>query len=201
MTESGGTPRVRKVGIWIATALVVGNMVGSGVFLLPASLAPFGGISILGWLFTSAGALTVALLMSRLARLMPKVGGPYAYTRGGLGDLPGFLVAWGYWISIWSGNAAISVAFVGYLAVFFPTLAEVPAMGAGAALTAIWLLTGLNVWGVREAGIVQFWTTVLKATDRPECLGSKGSRDRPVLDHRAEAPTLAGDWEPGAPLS
>lgn len=162
MNESEGGPGARKLGIWIATALVVGNMVGSGVFLLPASLASFGGISIVGWLFTSAGALAVALLMSRLARMMPKVGGPYAYTRGGLGDLPAFLVAWGYWISIWSGNAAISVAFVGYLAVFFPALAQIPALGAGVALTAIWLLTGLNAWGVREAGILQIWTTVLK---------------------------------------
>ncbi len=162
MNESKGGPGARKLGIWIATALVVGNMVGSGVFLLPASLASFGGISILGWLFTSAGALAVALLMSRLARMMPKVGGPYAYTRSGLGDLPAFLVAWGYWISIWSGNAAISVAFVGYLAVFFPALAQIPALGAGVALTAIWLLTGLNAWGVREAGILQIWTTVLK---------------------------------------
>ena len=162
MNESKGGPGARKLGIWIATALVVGNMVGSGVFLLPASLASFGGISILGWLFTSAGALAVALLMSRLARMMPKVGGPYAYTRSGLGDLPAFLVAWGYWISIWSGNAAISVAFVGYLAVFFPALAQIPALGAGVALTVICLLTGLNAWGVREAGILQIWTTVLK---------------------------------------
>ena len=155
-------PEARKFGLLIATALVVGNMVGSGVFLLPASLAPFGGISVLGWLFTSVGALMVALLMARLARMMPAVGGPYAYTRRGLGDLPAFLVACGYWISIWSGNAAISVGLVGYLASFFPALAQTPALGATTALTAIWLLTGLNSWGVKEAGILQFWTTVLK---------------------------------------
>lgn len=155
-------PEARKVGLWIATALVVGNMIGTGVFLLPASLAPFGGISVLGWAFTSAGALLVALLMARLARMMPAVGGPYAYTRKGLGDLPAFLVAWGYWISIWSGNAAISVGLVGYLAAFFPALAHQPALGAGTALAAVWLLTGVNAWGVKEAGILQFWTTLLK---------------------------------------
>jgi len=154
--------RHRKVGLWIATALVVGNMVGSGVFLLPASLAPFGGVSILGWLFTSAGAMAVALLLAGLARRIPRAGGPYAYTREGLGGLPAFLVAWGYWISIWSGNAAISIAFVGYSATFFPSLAQDPALGAGAALAAIWLLTGVNALGVREAGIVQLWTTILK---------------------------------------
>ncbi len=157
-------PRNRsgKIGLWIATALVVGNMIGSGVFLLPASLAPFGGISLLGWLFTTAGAVTVALLLARLGRMMPAVGGPYAYTRRGLGDLAGFLVAWGYWISIWSGNAAISVGFVGYMAAFFPPLAENPAFGAGLALSAIWLLTAVNALGVREAGIVQLVTTALK---------------------------------------
>ena len=152
----------RKIGLWIAVALVVGNMVGSGVFLLPASLAPFGGISLLGWLFTTAGAIMVALMLARLGRMMPEMGGPYAYTRRGIGDLAAFLVAWGYWVSIWSGNAAISVAFVGYTSVFFPALAENPVLGAGAALSAIWLLTGISAMGVREAGIVQLATTVLK---------------------------------------
>ena len=93
---SGNSPR--KVGLWIATSLVVGNMIGSGVFLLPSSLAPYGGISILGWIFASAGALMVSFLLARLGRRIPSAGGPYAYTRAGLGDLPAFLVAWGYWI-------------------------------------------------------------------------------------------------------
>jgi APA family basic amino acid/polyamine antiporter len=160
--EAGPGNQSRKIGFWIAVALVVGNMVGSGVFLLPASLAPFGGISILGWLFTTAGAITVALMLARLGRMMPAVGGPYAYTRRGIGDLAGFLVAWGYWISIWTGNAAISVGFVGYMGAFLPPLADNPALGAGAALAAIWLLTGVNALGVREAGILQLATTILK---------------------------------------
>jgi APA family basic amino acid/polyamine antiporter len=137
-------------------------MVGSGVFLLPASLAPYGGVSFLGWAFTTAGALTLALTLARLGRRMPDVGGPYAYTRNGLGDLPAFLVAWGYWNSIWSGNAAISVAFVGYLAAFFPILARDPALGALAAVGAIWFLTAINAIGVREAGVLQLVTTILK---------------------------------------
>jgi len=151
-----------QFGLFIAIALVVGNMIGSGIFLLPASLASFGGISLLGWLFTTAGAITIALMLARLGRMMPAAGGPYAYTRRGMGNLAAFLVAWGYWISIWSGNAAISVAFVGYMAVFFPVLAENPALGAGTALAAIWFLTGVSALGVREAGIVQVITTILK---------------------------------------
>ena len=70
-------------------------MVGSGVFLLPASLGAYGGISIIGWLITTAGAMLLALMFSRLSRMVPKAGGPYAYTRRGLGDFAGFLVAWG----------------------------------------------------------------------------------------------------------
>ncbi len=160
--EEAPPPAGRKIGLWIATSLVVGNMIGSGVFLLPAALAPYGGISILGWLFTSFGALMVALLLARLGRMMPAAGGPYAFTRAGLGDLPAFLVAWGYWISIWSGNAAISVAFVGYMGVFFPPLSQEPVLGAGTALAAIWFLSAVSARGVREAGIVQLVTTVLK---------------------------------------
>jgi len=160
--EEASRPSSRKVGLWIATSLVVGNMIGSGVFLLPASLAPYGGISILGWLFTSLGALMVALLLARLGRRIPEAGGPYAFTRAGLGDLPAFLVAWGYWICIWTGNAAISVAFVGYMGVFFPPLSREPALGAGAALVAIWSLTAVSARGIREAGFVQVVTTILK---------------------------------------
>ena len=108
MSEPQDSPQ-RKLGLWMSTSLVIGNMIGSGIFLLPAALAVYGGISILGWLFTGAGALCLALVFARLSSLMPEAGGPYAYTRNGLGDFAGFLVGWGYWVSIWCGNAAISV--------------------------------------------------------------------------------------------
>ncbi len=152
----------KSLGFWMCTALVVGNMIGSGVFLLPATLAPFGGISILGWLITAAGAMMLALVFARLSRLVPKAGGPYAYTRYGFGDFAGFLVAWGYWISIWAGNAAIAVAFTGYLGVFLPGLNGNAVLSAGTALAAIWFLTWINARGVRAAGVVQVVTTVLK---------------------------------------
>ncbi len=151
-----------KLGLFMATALVVGNMVGSGVFLLPASLGPYGGISILGWAFTSVGALLLALAFARLARMVPRAGGPYAFAREGFGDFAGFLVAWGYWISIWCANAAIAVAFVSYLGFFFPVLTRDSVLAALVSLGSIWLLTGVNIVGVRTAGHVQLWTTVLK---------------------------------------
>jgi APA family basic amino acid/polyamine antiporter len=146
----------------MCTALVVGNMIGAGVFLLPATLGAFGGISIVGWVFTSAGAVLLALVFSSLARSNPRAGGPYAYTRDAFGDLPGFLVAWGYWISAWAGNAAIAVAFVGYLGFFIPVVSATPAMGAATALAVIWALTWVNTRGIVLVGGVQLVTTVLK---------------------------------------
>lgn len=156
-----GTDRT-KLGLWMSVALVAGNMVGSGVFLLPASLALFGGISIIGWIFSSAGALILALLFSRLSRRIPLAGGPYIYTRKSLGNFPGFLVAWGYWIAIWSGNAAIAVAGAGYLGTFVPGISENPVLGGLVAISFIWLFTWINTLGIRQAGMVQLITTVLK---------------------------------------
>jgi APA family basic amino acid/polyamine antiporter len=153
----------RSMGVWMATALVVGNMVGSGIFLLPASLAGAAGpVSIFGWIFTGAGALLLALVFSRLGRAMPQTGGPYAYARRAFGDFIGFQTAWGYWIAAWAGNAAIAVAFVGYLAVFWGELGSNNLLAALVGIGVIWLLTLVNAIGTRESGIVQVATTVLK---------------------------------------
>ncbi|HEY8546670.1 MAG TPA: amino acid permease [Acidimicrobiales bacterium] len=154
--------RRRALGMGMATALVVGNMVGSGVFLLPASLAPYGGISLLGWVVTAFGAMALALVFARLGRAHPRTGGPYAYSRKAFGDFVGFQTAWGYWIAVWAGNAAIAVAFVGYLGYFWERLATNRALAASVALAAIWLLTAVNSLGVRQGGLVQAVTTVLK---------------------------------------
>src|ERR1700712_1692948 len=89
-----------KLGLWTSTSLVVGNMIGSGVFLMPAALAAYGGISVFGWVLSAIGAFLLAKVFSNLSKLMPQAdGGPYAYSRKGFGDFAGFLVAWGYWIS------------------------------------------------------------------------------------------------------
>jgi APA family basic amino acid/polyamine antiporter len=152
----------RTIGFWTTVALVMGNMIGSGVFLLPASLAPYGGVSLLGWLISTVGAMMLALVFARLARIVPATGGPYAYTRNAFGDFAGFLVAWGYWISMWCTNAALAVAGVGYLDPFFPSLVRNPVTAALMALAAIWLLTGVNLRGVRDAGRVQTVSTLLK---------------------------------------
>lgn len=146
----------------MAVALVLGNMIGSGIFLLPASLAPYRGLSLVGWILSTAGALALALVFARLARLDPAAGGPYAYTRQAFGDLPAFLVAWGYWISMWTSLGALAVALVGYLTPLVPALSASPAAAAASAIGAIWLLIAVNVAGVRAAGWMQIVTTGLK---------------------------------------
>ncbi|CAM3678151.1 amino acid permease [Parendozoicomonas haliclonae] len=152
----------KKLGVWMCSALVVGNMIGSGIFLLPATLASYGTISLGGWLFTGAGAVLLALVFSRMSQVVPSTGGPYTYSRVGLGKFMGFLIAWGYWIGLWSGNAAIVVAMVGYLGIFFPQVVENPMLGAGVAISAIWLITWVNCRGVQSAGKFQLITTILK---------------------------------------
>ena len=154
-----------KIGLLTTTSLVVGNMIASGVFLLPASLAAYGGIGLLGWIGSSVGAIVLALLFSRLSKMIPNaLGGPYAYTRAGLGEFPAYLVGWSYLISIWSTNAAITVAFVSYMTVFFEVLKTNSLLALGTGLSAIWLLTWVNTLGVKEVGWVQKISTVLKIT-------------------------------------
>lgn len=152
----------RPLGLWSAIALVAGNMIGSGVFLLPASLAPYGALSLYGWAITLGGALLLALTFSRLAARGAHAGGPYAYAREAFGDTTGFVIAWSYWISIWCANAAIAVAFAGSLGSLFPALVATPLRGAALALAALWLCAAINLAGVREAGRMQIVTTVLK---------------------------------------
>ena len=153
----------KKIGLLTSTSLVIGNMIGAGIFLMPAALAAYGGISIFGWIFSAAGALLLARVFSKLSKLVRnKNGGPYVYTKDGVGDFAGFLVAWGYWISIWISNAAIAIAFVSALSVFFPILETNATYAVLLGLGAIWLLTWVNSNGVRESGKLQVVTTLLK---------------------------------------
>lgn len=146
----------------MCVALVVGNSIGSGVFLLPASLAPYGLNSPISWAFTAAGAISLALVFTQLSRAHPAAGGPYAYTRLAFGPLTAFLGAWGYWISVWVGNAAIATGTVSYLSSLIPWIASSREAPAIVTLTMLWGLTFVNWYGVRAAGWVQSITTVLK---------------------------------------
>jgi len=152
----------RKLGFAMCVALVVGNMVGSGVFLLPVDLAPLGWNSVYGWLITIGGAMCLSLVLSRLARDLPGGSGPYDYPAKAFGPATGFLVAWSYWISVWVTNAVLAVAIVRNLSVVAPDLAS-PGVGAAVAIATIWAVTLLNCLGVRKAGGFQLVTTLLKS--------------------------------------
>jgi len=110
----------------------------------------------------TAGAVLLAFVFAHLSRFNPAAGGMYAYTRQAFGDVPGFLVAWGYWISIWASEAALAVALVGYLDPFLPSIVRVPSSAALLAIGFVCLLTALNAIGVRAAGRLQLVTTILK---------------------------------------
>jgi len=157
-----GRSAARPLGFWMATALVVGNIIGSGVYLLPASLAPYGANSLVAWLFTATGAVLLAVVFAALSRAFPKDGGPYVYTRAAFGELAGFVVAWGYWVSVWVGNAAIATGAVSYTSAVAPWIAAVPGASAMVTIAVVWILTLVNCYGVRAAGWVQAVTTVLK---------------------------------------
>ena len=162
MSQSTNGTKQAALGFWSCWSLTVGVMIGSGIFLLPTVLAPYGMISMGGWVLTAGGSIFLALVLGRLAGRTERTGGPYAYARDGFGDLTGFLVAWGYWASIFVATPAIAIAFVGYLTVFVPGLADSPVAQAGAALALLWGLTLISIRGVGAAGLVQLVMTILK---------------------------------------
>lgn len=201
LTERTGAPRPklkRSLGLWMATALVVGNMVGSGVFLLPAALAGEAGpVSIFAVLLTGVGAMLLAGVFATLGRAYPRTGGPYAYTRKAFGDFAGFLTAWGYWIAAWVGNAAIAIAFVGYLGVYWDRVNTSNLTAILVAVGLIWFLTGINVLGTRETGWVQLVTTILKFVPLA-LIGLIGLAWINTDNLTPFAPESGGDWHIGA---
>lgn len=151
-----------SLGLGMCTALVVGNMIGSGFFIAPAALAPYGTVAIIGWGVMAFGAVCLGLVFARLARIAPATGGPYAYTRLGFGRFAGFLIAWGYWISIWASLPAMAAALVGYLGTLIPQLHEHPLLNIALAVGSIWLVAAVNLRGVKQAGLFQAVTVYTK---------------------------------------
>jgi APA family basic amino acid/polyamine antiporter len=155
---------VPHFGFWTATALVIGNMIGAGIFFLPASLAAFGPISLASWLITATGALCLAYVFARLSFVFPKSGGPYTHSRSAFGDFVGFMMGWGYWTMTWTSNAAISLTFVSYLHLFLPQIQENSGIEFLVALLILWGTTLINCLGVTIGGIVQVITAVIKVS-------------------------------------
>lgn len=154
----------RDLGLWAATAIVIGNMIGSGIFTAPQSLAAASNptSSIIAWLITSVGSLFLALVFAKLGALYPRSGGPIVYTRLAYGEFAAFLIAWTFWIGMWVGNAAIITAVVRYLTIFFPALGTNGLLAFIVSSSILWLFTLINLKGVKEAGFVGIVTTVAK---------------------------------------
>lgn len=152
----------RKLGLFAAIALVMGNMIGSGVFLLPASLAPFGWNAVLGWIVTIAGTLVLAWVFASLTRARPAARDPAGFVTEAFGEMPAFLVSWLYLVSIWSAVASISMAGVSYLSSLVPAISATPFLPALCAMALVWIMTLVNLRGVRAAGNFQMLTLALK---------------------------------------
>jgi len=152
----------RALGPWRSWALVVGGTIGSAVFMMPVILVPFGGLGLVSLAAGGVGAMFVALTLGNLSRRVTSTGGPYAYARAGFGDFGGFLIAWAYWISLWTACAGMAIGFSAYLGSLIPAVAASPTLAIFAGLVIIWSLVATNVAGVRESGIVGLVTTVLK---------------------------------------
>ncbi|MCX5193455.1 amino acid permease [Streptomyces sp. NBC_00249] len=158
----GSGPHARRFGLPVAVCLVMGNIIGGGIFLLPASVAPFGTVSLVAFGVLTLGAIALALVFGRLAERHPQTGGPYVYVRAAFGDFAGFLAAYSYWITTWVSNAALAVAAVGYLGVLFPAIGAHKWSMCLAALAVQWLPALANLAGTRYVGAVQLVATVLK---------------------------------------
>jgi basic amino acid/polyamine antiporter, APA family len=150
-----------KFGLPQATALIVGSIIGVGIFNLPTSLAAYGPITLISMALTTVGALALALLFASLSRRLPADGGPYAYARVAFGNGLGFANAWSYWITAWAGNAAIAVGWVLYVEHFI-NKGQNKLVTVLLVLIGLWLPAAVNLSGVKNIGSVQVVTTVIK---------------------------------------
>lgn len=152
----------RAFGLWTAIALVMGGMIGSGIFLMPAQVAPLGWTGLVTWPIAVAGAVLLAWVLSRLTVAMPEETGVIAICGRALGEFPGVLLGWSYWVGIVAANAIIAITAVRYGGVLIPGIADSSLAVALSATVLIWLLTLLNLAGARAAGGFQVLTTGLK---------------------------------------
>lgn len=153
----------KELSLFVATMLVCGNMVGSGVFMLPTTLAINSGplSTMIAWILTSGGSILIALSFAKLGSKYPQTGGPYHYTKLAFGEFTGFLSAWLYWNGSWIGNAAIIIALTSYSAAIIPALND-PLMAIIYSSAVLWLFTFINILNVKRAGNFQAFATLFK---------------------------------------
>src|SRR6201993_4416345 len=159
--DTAQADKPNQFGLTAAIALIVGSIIGVGIFNLPSSLAAYGPITLISMALTTVGALAFALLFAALSRRLPADGGPYAYARVAFGNRLGFMNAWSYWITAWAGNAAIAVGWVLYVEHFI-NKDQNKLFSILLVLVGLWLPAAVNLSGVKNMGSVQVITTVIK---------------------------------------
>ncbi|MEY4056559.1 MAG: hypothetical protein RL519_1894 [Pseudomonadota bacterium] len=152
----------RPFGIWTAAALVVGSMIGAGIFVLPGQLAPFGWTSLAAWFAAGVGAMAIALVIADLTAAMPEEPGLIAICGRVIGPLAGVLLGWSYWISLWCATAVVATTAASYLGALWPGISATPFRTALSGSAIVLAITALNLRGARAAGQFQIVTTVLK---------------------------------------
>ena len=182
-----------KMGLVQCTSLVVGNMIGSGIFTLPSVLAVYGSISLIGWLATAFGAICLALVHARLAGRYPETGGPYIYAKLAFGRFAAFQTGWTSWVSNGVlGNVSLAIAILSNLTVPFPILAESIPLQLATTIGVLWLLTLINAFGIACGGRFQVILTVIKIIP----LFLIGSIGLFYVDWSMIFPLTSGDFSP-----
>lgn len=188
MTETS-----RKIGPVLATFVVANNMIGSGFFLLPASLAQSGSVTVMSWILGTVLAIVLGGAFARLARDYPNLESPDDYVRPALGRDMGFLATTLYWGSSWIGNNAIAVAAFGYLVTLLPLAGDNPSVQMYGQIVLIWLMFFLNLLGPKQIARFQSLCVVLGLAPVAVVLvGGWGSFDRSLFD--AAWNTTGADW-------
>ena len=161
--DNGPSAPDDRLGLMATVAIVVGGIVGTGIFTVPAAVAAYGWLTVPAFAVVGAGSLALALTFARLVRRTRRSGGPYVYAEDAFGRFAGFLAAWTYWIQGWTGHATIAVAAAGYAEALF-------GLGSGRLTTfavagaVLWLAVLNNLVGTRSVGVMAVATTGLKIT-------------------------------------
>ncbi len=149
-----------KIGFWSVFALVTGSQIGSGVLMLPTNLAPYGILSLIGWALSGLGAIMLALVFANLCGRYPRTGGPHAFVKATFGNTAGYFTGWTYWIISWVSTPVVICASIGYLT----PLIGVPSPWVKLLLEVglLFIITAINLKGVKAAGRAEFFLTLLK---------------------------------------
>jgi APA family basic amino acid/polyamine antiporter len=151
---------MKKIGFWSVFAIVISSQIGSGILILPATLSPFGLYSLLGWVLSGLGAISLALIFAGLCRRFPKTGGPHVYIQAIFGRTAAFFTGWTYWVISWFSTTVVVIASIGYLSPFIGDRS--PGVYLSFELVLLLLITWMNLRGIRLAGHAGFILTLLK---------------------------------------